>query len=71
MYAVATLQQQDQRHDSRHAVCPTCGKHSRFTFAGEQRWPKRVAEKAGLPEVSSLWHCDTCKTTLSELDLFF
>lgn len=56
---------------TRTATCPTCGKHSTFTFHGEQRWPEKVAKAMNLPEVIVVWQCDTCDTTLLEPNLNF
>ncbi len=51
------------------AYCPTCHHRARFSFAGEQRWPRRVAEAAGLDAVVRLWNCGCCHTTVSEREL--
>ncbi|MAS36975.1 MAG: hypothetical protein CL610_23425 [Anaerolineaceae bacterium] len=51
------------------ALCPTCQTRTRFSYAGEQRWPRHVAEAAGLEPVVRLWHCQRCRTTISECDL--
>lgn len=51
------------------ANCPTCNHRARFSFAGEQRWPRRVAEAAGLEPIVRLWNCGCCHTTVSEREL--
>ena len=51
------------------AFCPSCGQRRLFDFAGEQHWPEKVAEVAGIEPVVRLWHCRTCNSTLSECDL--
>jgi hypothetical protein len=51
----------------REAGCPTCGRRTRFSFLGEQRWPLRVAEAAGLESpVIRLWNCQACNSTVCE-----
>lgn len=54
---------------SRTAVCPSCGTTSRLVFAGEQRWPEKLAEAAGMPSVVELWTCCNCGSTISHTDL--
>jgi RNase P subunit RPR2 len=51
------------------AHCPNCGHITLFRYAGEQKCPPQVAELLGLPTSISLWHCDNCNSTLSEIDL--
>jgi len=54
----------------REAGCPTCGRRTRFSFQGEQRWPQRVAEAAGLASpIIRLWNCHACNTTVCEHSL--
>ncbi|MBZ0298477.1 MAG: hypothetical protein K8J31_02000, partial [Anaerolineae bacterium] len=48
----------------RLARCPTCDTRTRFQYAGEQHWPARVAQAAGIEPVTRLWHCDRCHTTV-------
>jgi len=55
--------------ESQVACCPTCREQAQFKFAGEQRWPQRVAQAAGIEPVVRLWNCDRCHTTISETDL--
>ncbi len=58
--------QQGKHENQREGICPTCAQQTTFTFLGEQRWPAKVAQAAGLPELIHLWTCDTCQTTLTE-----
>lgn len=51
------------------ACCPSCGRLGNFRYGGEQRLPARVAQITGMPMSISLWHCDHCHSTLSEVDL--
>lgn len=53
------------------AFCPSCEQPSHFIESGVQKWPPRVAQAAGLPEVIQLWQCKNCHTTISEIDLHF
>jgi hypothetical protein len=53
------------------ARCPSCNKLSTFIEAGIQRVPPKVAKATGLPELIHQYHCDSCKSTISELDLMF
>lgn len=64
-----SLSNQQPQIESQVACCPSCQKRSRFQFAGEQRWPQRVAQAAGIEPVVRLWNCDRCHTTISENDL--
>jgi hypothetical protein len=50
-------------------ICPSCGHTGEFTLLGVQKWPARVAQAAGVPEVVGLYQCACCKTTVSEVDL--
>ena len=50
-------------------VCPSCGKHTTFDLLGVQRWPERVAKKAGLPIEQTMWQCRNCQTTLMQASL--
>ena len=52
-----------------HGVCPSCGKTTEFDLLGIQRWPERVAKKAGLPLEQTMWQCRNCETTLMETSL--
>jgi hypothetical protein len=54
---------------NRMANCPSCDSYAEFTYAGEQHWPEKVAQAAGMPTVVSLWHCTACNTTLIECEL--
>jgi len=58
-------------NDAHHGKCPCCYQEARFHLTGEQRWPRAVAEKAGMPELIRLWTCSSCKSTVSEIDLLF
>ena len=53
----------------RIARCPTCETRTEFSYAGEQRWPARIAELNGIDPVVKLWHCGCCHSTVSERDL--
>ena len=53
----------------REACCPSCGHHGRFTYNGEQHWPKEIADKLGMPADIKLWSCNHCGSTISEIDL--
>ncbi|MDQ7027925.1 MAG: hypothetical protein Q9P44_20485 [Anaerolineae bacterium] len=50
-------------------ICPSCGANTEFSLLGIQRWPERVAKKAGLPLEQSLWQCCNCDTTLMDASL--
>lgn len=51
------------------ASCPSCGSWTLFTWIGVQRWPPRVAAalKTGLS--TNLWRCESCLTTVSEVEM--
>lgn len=53
----------------RKARCPSCGQQTQFSYSGVQRWPKRVAEAAGINPVVYLWNCQSCQSTISEQNL--
>ena len=57
-----------QEHE---VFCPSCEQPTYFTESGVQKWPPKVAQAAGLPEVIQLWQCENCHTTISEIDLHF
>lgn len=57
--------------ETRTAICPTCESSSDFVLCGTQTWPARVAEAAGMPEVMTVWNCQTCGTTLLAPNLKF
>jgi hypothetical protein len=57
------------RKQDRYATCPSCGRLTTFSYAGEQHWPLRVAQAVGIDPVVQLWHCNGCHSTLSEQDL--
>ncbi len=50
------------------AECPSCHQVTRFTFIGLQRWPRKVAETMGTDEVTRLYKCGHCQTTISNID---
>ena len=54
---------------TKYGVCPSCGKTTEFDLLGIQRWPERVAKKAGLPQEQTVWQCRNCETTLMEASL--
>ncbi len=54
---------------TRKGICPSCGRRSRFRFEGEQRWPRHIAEKAGLPMIILLWSCGYCHSTVSDNEI--
>lgn len=60
---------QNQAQTVRQGQCPSCGKHTSFTYSGEQHWPLRVAQAAGISPVVQLWTCKSCNSTLSETNL--
>jgi NMD protein affecting ribosome stability and mRNA decay len=51
---------------TRQGVCPTCGRETTLVYAGEQRWPDRVAERLGVEPVAEIWDCILCQTTLCQ-----
>ena len=53
----------------RRGTCPTCARSTTFEVGGEQQIPEQVARAAGLPMVMKLYHCDSCRSTLSEQDI--
>lgn len=55
--------------NTRTAYCPSCQTRAQFQYAGEQRWPERVARAAGIDPVVHLWHCGHCHSTISEPEL--
>jgi hypothetical protein len=65
---MATLERQEVNQQT-VATCPSCGHHGHFSYAGEQRWPKKVALACGLPEVITLWLCENCHSNISETEL--
>jgi ribosomal protein S27AE len=72
LMGTSTARQDKVSTDKIHeATCPSCGRLAKFDFAGQQRWPPRVAQRAGIPEVVNLWHCGACKSTISEQSLSF
>jgi transposase-like protein len=60
---------QNQVQAVREGRCPSCGKKSHFVYSGEQHWPLRVAQAAGISPVVQLWTCKNCHSTLSESNL--
>lgn len=49
--------------------CPSCHQRASFSYKGQQVFPEKVAQKAGLPSIIHLWHCSECQTTLSHMEL--
>lgn len=60
---------QKQITSVREGRCPSCEKCTSFTYAGEQHWPLRAAQAAGISPVVQLWTCNKCHSTLSESSL--
>ena len=60
-----------EAYPTHEGYCPCCKRGSTFFVTGEQRWPHAVAEKAGMPELIRLWTCQSCHSTVSEIDLIF
>jgi len=48
------------------SCCPSCHNTSSFTYLGKQVWPQRVAQKLNVPQISTLWRCDICHTTITK-----
>jgi hypothetical protein len=70
MQAQSDIQTGQAITEQREAFCPSCSANRKFIFLGEQRWPKRAAEKAGLPEVVYLWRCSVCHTSMLHIELW-
>jgi uncharacterized protein with PIN domain len=68
MMLAMTMKQNDMWREQQ-AYCPSCNQRTMFSYAGEQRWPVKVAEAVGIEPVVRLWHCQKCNSTLSECDL--
>ena len=54
-------------HPTQVVRCPSCRNLSTFTDGGIQYCPPNVAKATGLPEQIPLYHCDSCKSTISAL----
>ena len=51
------------------ATCPTCQHQAQFQLLGTQKWPAAVTARFNLPCEIGLYRCETCNTTISEIDL--
>ena len=49
----------------RFSFCASCKTRRRFEYVCEQRWPDRVAQRAGLPSVVQIWKCSICQTSVT------
>jgi hypothetical protein len=63
------MTQQENTPTTLATNCPSCKEHTVFTFIGIQTWPPKLVAAANIKPTTTLWRCESCLTTISDVNL--